>query len=123
MPFVLGVIITTLLLSPVWLTPTATIPAALAQTAITCDGKAATIIGTPESDNIVGTPNRDVIVTLGGDDTVRALGGNDTVCGGTGNEFLDGDHDTDSGDGGPNFYNCINLETVLNCENSTPPEN
>ncbi|HVM05660.1 MAG TPA: Ig-like domain-containing protein, partial [Acidimicrobiales bacterium] len=47
-------------------TTTTTTPGAL-----TCDGLAATIVGTPGDDRITGTPERDVIVALGGHDMVH----------------------------------------------------
>jgi hypothetical protein len=166
MPIALEVVMTTLL-TTVWITATAA-PAALAQTAITCYGFNASIVGTPRSDDIIGTPGRDVIVTLGGGDRVYALDGDDIICGGPnetaiiagdGNDLLSGGNgrdlleggngddridggagnDTlfgedgddrlfgdaqdysfrgqvDSGDGGPDFDICINVETETNCE-------
>jgi Ca2+-binding RTX toxin-like protein len=43
--------------------------------AATCDGKAATMVGTPGDDLLVGTSGVDVIVGLGGDDTITGRGG------------------------------------------------
>jgi Ca2+-binding RTX toxin-like protein len=90
----LGVITATLLSTTVWLTAPAAIPA-LAQTAATCNGVAATIVGSSGSDDIEGTPGRDVIATLGGDDKIRAEGGNDLICGGLGNDDIRGDAGSD----------------------------
>src|SRR5215207_3017858 len=85
-----GVIMGALLMSIVWLVPSATtittssivIPAAFATNGITCVGVPATIVGTEGNDNLVGTEGRDIIVALGGNDRVQALGGDDAVCGG-----------------------------------------
>ena len=106
-----AIIMTTLLLSTiVWLTSTpgaiiSTVPEAFAQTDdnnnnLTCWGHAATIVGTPGSDNIVGTSGRDVIVTLEGGDRVRAQGGDDFICGGLGNDRLFGEDGNDHINGG-----------------------
>jgi Ca2+-binding RTX toxin-like protein len=53
-----------------------------------CNGKAATIAGTPGPDFINGTAGPDVIVGLGGNDKIRGLGGNDTICGNGGADEL-----------------------------------
>jgi Ca2+-binding RTX toxin-like protein len=90
----LGVTTATLLSTMVWLSVPAAIPA-LAQTAATCNGVAATIVGSSGSDDIEGTPGRDVIATLGGDDKIRAEGGNDLICGGPGNDDIRGDAGSD----------------------------
>ena len=55
-----------------------------------CDGKRATIVGTPGNDHLEGTPKADVIVGLGGNDQIDGLGGKDTICGGVGNDQLSG---------------------------------
>ena len=55
-----------------------------------CDGKAATIVGTPGDDVVRGTDGDDVIVALGGDDRVIAGSGNDTICGNEGDDTLVG---------------------------------
>jgi hypothetical protein len=60
------------------------------RTAFTCDGHAATIVGTPGADHLVGTPGNDVIVALGGNDVVQGRGGNDIICGGSGNDTISG---------------------------------
>jgi Ca2+-binding RTX toxin-like protein len=96
-----GVVIGALLMSIVWLVPSAAItatssyiiPAAFATPApppATCEGETATISGTSGNDNIVGTPNRDVIVGFGGNDRILGLGGNDRICGDDGNDRIDG---------------------------------
>ena len=67
-----------------------------------CNGRAATIVGTPGRDIIFGTPGPDVIVGLGGNDTIRGLGGNDTICGGPGRDNIAGGlgHDRIFGEAG-----------------------
>lgn len=56
-----------------------------------CNGRRATIVGTPGDDPIDGTSGDDVIAGLGGNDTIDGKGGNDTVCGGDGNDtFVQG---------------------------------
>lgn len=60
----------------------------------TCDGKVATVIGTPgddrKQDRLMGTPGEDVIVGLRGKDVIRGRGEDDTVCGGGGADKLRG---------------------------------
>jgi hypothetical protein len=68
--------------------------------AATCDGNAATIVGTPGDDSLVGTPGADVIVGLGGDDTITGGGGNDTICGNAGNDHIQGGGGKDTVQGG-----------------------
>ena len=41
----------------------------------TCNGKAATIVGTNGADDLRGTSGRDVIVGLGGNDEIDGFGG------------------------------------------------
>jgi DNA-binding beta-propeller fold protein YncE len=65
-----------------------------------CDGKRATIVGTPGNDRITGTPKADVIAGLGGKDQLSGLGGNDVICGGAGNDALSGGAGRDVLDGG-----------------------
>lgn len=55
-----------------------------------CQGKKATIVGTPGKDRITGTKKADVIVALGGNDVVKGLGGNDRVCAGDGDDTVNG---------------------------------
>lgn len=68
----------------------------------TCQGKAATIVGTNGPDNLKGTKGADVFVTLDGKDKVNARAGNDTVCAGTGNDHVvgGGGNDDEFGEGG-----------------------
>jgi len=67
----------------------------------TCNGKLATIVGTPEADNLRGTKLPDVIVGLGGNDTITGASGNDTICGGPGNDMISAGNGHDFIDGGP----------------------
>jgi Ca2+-binding RTX toxin-like protein len=55
-----------------------------------CEGRRATIVGTPGDDIIVGTEGDDVIDGLAGNDTISGLGGNDVLCGDLGDDRLDG---------------------------------
>jgi len=55
-----------------------------------CQGKVATIVGTPGKDRITGTRGADVVVALGGNDVVDGLGGNDLVCAGDGDDTVKG---------------------------------
>jgi predicted extracellular nuclease len=109
----------------------------------TCNGLAATIVGTPGDDVIVGTNQSDVIVSFGGDDTISGGNGDDVICAGYGNDDVDGgngkdlvfgeqgddtvagDNGKDSLDGGAGIDDadggngvdvCANFEAVLNCE-------
>lgn len=60
----------------------------------TCEGRVATIVGTPGNDRLVGTSRADVIVGLGGADVIMGLGGPDIICGGFGaDSVLGGDGD------------------------------
>lgn len=53
-----------------------------------CDGRQATIVGSPGNDILVGTNGPDVIAGLQGDDTIRGLGGDDVICAGKGNDTV-----------------------------------
>ena len=53
-----------------------------------CDGRAATLVGTPGRDRLVGTAGPDVIVGLGERDVIEGRGGDDLICGGDGNDVL-----------------------------------
>jgi Ca2+-binding RTX toxin-like protein len=103
----------------------------------TCDGKAATIVGTNGVDVLQGTKGADVIVTLAGNDKVNARGGNDTVCAGdgkdhvvggpgndnefgeAGNDHLIGNKGNDDLDGGAGKDKCLGgagNDTAHHCE-------
>ncbi|MGB0099523.1 MAG: calcium-binding protein [Nocardioides sp.] len=66
----------------------------------TCQGRPATVIGTPGDDRLRGTAGPDVIVGRGGDDRIRALAGDDLVCGGRGADDLLGGPGADELRGG-----------------------
>jgi Ca2+-binding RTX toxin-like protein len=61
-----------------------------ADSAPTCMGEKATIIGTDGDDLIAGTGKDDVIVTFAGNDVINAHDGDDLVCAGDGNDRIDG---------------------------------
>ena len=62
--------------------------AAASASARMCDGKRATIVGTPGNDVLQGTAEDDVIVAGDGNDTVNAGSGADVVCGGAGDDVI-----------------------------------
>jgi predicted extracellular nuclease len=66
----------------------------------TCNGLAATIIGTPGDDVIMGTNQSDVIVSFGGDDTIFGGNGEDVICSGFGDDVVDGGNGKDYVDAG-----------------------
>lgn len=57
---------------------------------VICDGRTATIVGTPGDDVLTGTNGPDVIAGLQGNDTIRGLGGDDVICAGKGNDVVIG---------------------------------
>jgi Ca2+-binding RTX toxin-like protein len=57
-------------------------------TAYSCQGRAATIVGTADTDVLTGTSHDDVIVGLGGDDRIEGLEGDDLICGDKGSDQL-----------------------------------
>lgn len=57
---------------------------------VTCDGRAATIVGTDGPDVLRGTSGPDVIAALDGPNVVDGMGGDDTICGGDGSDVLRG---------------------------------
>ena len=72
------------------LTVLATSSGAPADSAATCLGERATIVGTEGDDLIAGTSKDDVIVALGGNDVINAHGGDDLVCALGGNDLSRG---------------------------------
>ena len=64
----------------------------------TCEGRTATIVGSPGDDVIMGTTKPDVIVGLGGDDMIDGQAGDDVICGNDGADTLLG------GGGGDHLY-------------------
>ena len=65
-------------------------PATADEPVVLCDGRPATIVGTPGDDKLIGDASDDVIVGLGGNDTLVGKGGNDTICGFDGDDTLIG---------------------------------
>jgi hypothetical protein len=65
-----------------------------------CQGKKATMTGTPGYDVIGGTAGRDVIAVGGGPDQVYGKKGNDLICGGAGPDDLRGGKGADEAVGG-----------------------
>ena len=61
-----------------------------------CNGKAATKVGSAGRDTIVGTSNAEVIVAGGGHDRVMGKGGSDLICGAGGNDAIDGQRGQDA---------------------------
>jgi Ca2+-binding RTX toxin-like protein len=61
-----------------------------------CQGREATLAGTPGADDIPGTSGADVIAGLGGNDAIFGAGGNDRACGGGGNDRVSGGAGDDS---------------------------
>lgn len=84
----LGAITTALLVSSA--TVTLSTGPARAQTAYSCRGQRATIVGSSAGDRLVGTPHKDVIVGRGGDDRIDGRGGDDVICGNRGADVLSG---------------------------------
>jgi Ca2+-binding RTX toxin-like protein len=56
------------------------------ESAPTCGGRAATLVGDAGDDTLRGTAGDDVIVGGGGDDVILGEGGNDVVCAGPGGD-------------------------------------
>jgi len=67
---------------------------------LTCNGKAATIVGTNGPNTLYGTDGDDVIVALGGKDKVYGKKGNDTICLGDGKDYVEAGKGNDWVDGG-----------------------
>lgn len=72
----------------------------------TCQGSAATLVGTRAGETLRGTDESDVIVAWGGDDTVRSRGGKDTVCGNGGDDLII------TGDGGDTVLGHTGDDTI-----------
>lgn len=64
-----------------------------------CEGRTATIIGTPGKDNIKGTKRADVILALGGNDRIRSFSGPDAICAGPGRDHVDAGGNGEGGGG------------------------
>jgi hypothetical protein len=109
--------------------------------AVMCNGKVTTMVGTEGPEELTGTPGPDVIAGLNGDDAIGGLGGNDVVCAGDGadnvfggdgndkifgqggNDQLFGGDGTDSLDGGTGQDQCFGGpgtgDTAIACETVT----
>ncbi len=72
------------------LTATAALPAAAQETTAICDGRVATIVGTPGNDRLTGTSGADVIAGLQGHDIIWGLDGDDIICAGKGDDVVFG---------------------------------
>ncbi len=70
----------------------------------TCQGYAATIVGTAGDDVLRGTPGDDVIVGLAGHDRLVGRGGKDLLCGGRGMDVLLGGPGDDGLHGGQDGF-------------------
>ncbi|WP_183100661.1 InlB B-repeat-containing protein [Nocardioides pelophilus] len=66
----------------------------------TCEGRDATIVGTPGDDVLVGTPGPDVIVARGGNDIVEGRGDADIICTAGGDDIVTGGQGDDHQHGG-----------------------
>ncbi len=78
----------------------------------TCNGLAATIVGTSGNDVLAGTAGDDVIVGLGGNDKINGKGGNDTLCGGAGWDKLFPGSGVDYVDGGSGSRDWVSYSTA-----------
>jgi Ca2+-binding RTX toxin-like protein len=72
-----------------------------------CQGVAATQVGTSGNDTLKGTSGSDVIAGLGSNDIINGLGGHDRLCGDGGNDELNGGggHDALNGNHGDDALN------------------
>ncbi len=76
-----------------------------AANSVTCDGRAATIVGTSGGDILRGTSGRDVINGRGGNDSILGKAGRDRLCGGGDDDLIaGGDFDFDSGSGNDRLF-------------------
>lgn len=72
-----------------------------------CQGWAATRIGTAGPDQLAGTPGPDIIAGGAGDDSIRGAEGDDRICGGAGDDTLIGGAHEDMLDGGDGTDTCF----------------
>jgi len=68
-----------------------------------CDGRIASIVGSPGPDRLIGTTGDDVIAGMGGNDVISGLDGNDVLCGGSGDDVVNGNDGDDRVFGGPGY--------------------
>jgi uncharacterized delta-60 repeat protein len=66
---------------------------------LSCQGRPATVIGTPADDILVGTRGDEVIHGLDGNDTIIAQRGDDTICAGAGRDLVFGGSGSDRMEG------------------------
>jgi Ca2+-binding RTX toxin-like protein len=88
----------------------------------TCNGRTATIIGSPGGDVLAGTPAADVIVSGGGADRITGGGGNDTICAGAGNDVVTAGAGNDRLGGAAGRDFCAGgpgIDTTTACERTT----
>jgi hypothetical protein len=105
--------------APTTAAPTTTSTTAAPPSAVSCNGLAATIVGTAGDDVLIGTPGNDVIAGLGGSDTIRGAAGNDVICGGDGDDRLiggDGDDRLDGGVGNDRCNGGTGTDVSFSCE-------
>jgi Ca2+-binding RTX toxin-like protein len=69
--------------------------------AVMCNGRATTMVGTINDDKLTGTPGPDLISGLTGDDDISGRNGDDIVCGGAGSDVMYGGPGSDLLFGGP----------------------
>lgn len=91
-----------------------------------CQGWAATRIGTTGPDELAGTAGPDIIAGVGGNDVIRGADGDDRICGGPGDDTLVGGANQDLLDGGEGTDTCFQDEedgyqtagegTLVSCE-------
>ena len=91
-----------------------------------CQGWAATWVGTAGPDQLVGTSGPDIISAGAGNDSVRGVDGDDRICGGLGDDTLVGGANHDVIDGGDGIDTCFveeedgyktaGEETLVSCE-------
>lgn len=82
-----------------------------------CQGRVATLVGSPGKEIIRGTPGADVIVARGGNDKVFGRGGRDRICGGAGRDTINGGGGLDFADGGGGKADvCKRAEQSRRCE-------
>jgi Ca2+-binding RTX toxin-like protein len=67
-------------------------------------------------DTLIGRSGNDLLEGFTGDDTLRGGRGADELRGGEGDDHLDGGFGIDSLDGEADTDQCVNGETVTNCE-------
>jgi Ca2+-binding RTX toxin-like protein len=67
-------------------------------------------------ESATGTGRADTLIGNAANNVLKGTFGNDQIEGGDGDDLLDGGDSTDLLDGGDGTDECLNGETVLNCE-------